>query len=44
MFIYATWELFSREHSGRMEKEREQACLLMLALLFFSYMGMLIGA
>jgi hypothetical protein len=39
MLVYAIYDFFSREHSGRIEKERAQACMLLLALLLVSYLS-----
>ena len=41
MLVYATWQFFSREHKGKMENERGQACLLLLALLLISWAGLM---
>jgi hypothetical protein len=38
MLLYAVYDFFSREHKGRIEKERAQACMLLLALLVASYL------
>lgn len=39
MLVYAVWEFFSREHKGQLEKQRAQACTLLLVLLLTSYLG-----
>jgi hypothetical protein len=39
MLVYAVYEFFSREQSGRVERERAQACMLLLALLLVSYLS-----
>lgn len=41
MLVYAVWEFFSREHRGQLEKQRGQACMLLLVLLAVSYLGIL---
>ena len=41
MLVYAVWEFFSREHRGQLEKQRAQACTLLLVLLVASYIGVL---